>query len=159
MYIVMISMLYVMLTVILFFFFFKQKTAYEMRISDWSFRRVLFRSSVAIHVLATDAGVGDDVGHCRNTPLEGSILPCCYAAGLRASMTRRLLRDVRKREVFIARLRLDRSEEHTSELQSLMRISYAVFCLKQKNTNQQYCYTTISNTTRAVGKQRIALIL
>src|SRR3546814_1285907 len=29
-----------------------------------------------------------------------------------------------------------RSEEHTSELQSLMRISYAVFCLKQKNTHQ-----------------------
>src|SRR3546814_1303022 len=33
-----------------------------------------------------------------------------------------------------------RSEEHTSELQSLMRISYAVFCLKKKkqNTNHQY---------------------
>src|SRR3546814_7195 len=31
----------------------------------------------------------------------------------------------------------DRSEEHTSELQSLMRISYAVFCLKKKKTNQQ----------------------
>src|SRR3546814_2650576 len=30
-----------------------------------------------------------------------------------------------------------RSEEHTSELQSLMRISYAVFCLKKKNTSQQ----------------------
>src|SRR3546814_1483448 len=29
----------------------------------------------------------------------------------------------------------DRSEEHTSELQSLMRISYAVFCLKKKNTS------------------------
>src|SRR3546814_6322668 len=29
---------------------------------------------------------------------------------------------------------IDRSEEHTSELQSLMRISYAVFCLKKKNT-------------------------
>src|SRR3546814_7089459 len=29
-----------------------------------------------------------------------------------------------------------RSEEHTSELQSLMRISYAVFCLKKKITNQ-----------------------
>src|SRR3546814_1780556 len=28
-----------------------------------------------------------------------------------------------------------RSEEHTSELQSLMRISYAVFCLKKKNTS------------------------
>src|SRR3546814_1839672 len=30
----------------------------------------------------------------------------------------------------------DRSEEHTSELQSLMRISYAVFCLKKKNTQK-----------------------
>src|SRR3546814_9010932 len=34
-----------------------------------------------------------------------------------------------------------RSEEHTSELQSLMRISYAVFCLKKKHT-QQYSTTT-----------------
>src|SRR3546814_1001943 len=33
------------------------------------------------------------------------------------------------------RSRAARSEEHTSELQSLMRISYAVFCLKQKNNN------------------------
>src|SRR3546814_2828809 len=32
----------------------------------------------------------------------------------------------------------DRSEEHTSELQSLMRISYAVFCLKKKNTNKKH---------------------
>src|SRR3546814_9243429 len=31
-----------------------------------------------------------------------------------------------------------RSEEHTSELQSLMRISYAVFCLKKKNKNTQH---------------------
>src|SRR3546814_10243489 len=31
----------------------------------------------------------------------------------------------------------ERSEEHTSELQSLMRISYAVFCLKKKKTNSQ----------------------
>src|SRR3546814_3811975 len=31
----------------------------------------------------------------------------------------------------------DRSEEHTSELQSLMRISYAVFCLKKKNTQER----------------------
>src|SRR3546814_3214004 len=31
---------------------------------------------------------------------------------------------------------VDRSEEHTSELQSLMRISYAVFCLKKKNKKQ-----------------------
>src|SRR3546814_8121151 len=33
---------------------------------------------------------------------------------------------------------LDRSEEHTSELQSLMRISYAVFCLKKKKTKTVY---------------------
>src|SRR3546814_1529706 len=32
----------------------------------------------------------------------------------------------------------ERSEEHTSELQSLMRISYAVFCLKKKNKKQQH---------------------
>src|SRR3546814_1396335 len=32
-------------------------------------------------------------------------------------------------------LTMDRSEEHTSELQSLMRISYAVFCLKKKTSN------------------------
>src|SRR3546814_1806435 len=31
----------------------------------------------------------------------------------------------------------DRSEEHTSELQSLMRISYAVFCLKKKTTQEK----------------------
>src|SRR3546814_9100617 len=34
------------------------------------------------------------------------------------------------------RLEADRSEEHTSELQSLMRISYAVFCLKKNTANQ-----------------------
>src|SRR3546814_974698 len=42
-----------------------------------------------------------------------------------------------------------RSEEHTSELQSLMRISYAVFCLNTKNTNtehqQQLQHTDNSN--------------
>src|SRR3546814_2721777 len=34
-----------------------------------------------------------------------------------------------------------RSEEHTSELQSLMRISYAVFCLKKKNSNYSSFFT------------------
>src|SRR3546814_4881790 len=40
-----------------------------------------------------------------------------------------------------------RSEEHTSELQSLMRISYAVFCLKKKNTTQQKLSYTFHNTS------------
>src|SRR3546814_6818798 len=39
---------------------------------------------------------------------------------------------------------LKRSEEHTSELQSLMRISYAVFCLKKKNNNKQTKYININ---------------
>src|SRR3546814_3620222 len=37
-----------------------------------------------------------------------------------------------------------RSEEHTSELQSLMRISYAVFCLKKKNTIDTRAHLTSS---------------
>src|SRR3546814_6235678 len=43
------------------------------------------------------------------------------------------LLDIVDRHVERLRERLLRSEEHTSELQSLMRISYAVFCLKKKN--------------------------
>src|SRR3546814_1323814 len=40
-----------------------------------------------------------------------------------------------------------RSEEHTSELQSLMRISYAVFCLKKKNhTTTTHCKTNIHSS-------------
>src|SRR3546814_6208578 len=38
---------------------------------------------------------------------------------------------------FRLRINVKRSEEHTSELQSLMRISYAVFCLKNKKNNNQ----------------------
>src|SRR3546814_1460063 len=39
-----------------------------------------------------------------------------------------------------SRWRFARSEEHTSELQSLMRISYAVFCLKKKQQTNQHIY-------------------
>src|SRR3546814_8690318 len=44
-----------------------------------------------------------------------------------------------------------RSEEHTSELQSLMRISYAVFCLKKKNTHikKRMCISRIQENTTA----------
>src|SRR3546814_8720416 len=59
----------------------------------------------------------------------------------------------------IARHRLQRSEEHTSELQSLMRISYAVFCLKKKKIlknstrhdstdhNEERIYTTLNRNS------------
>src|SRR3546814_7885442 len=40
-----------------------------------------------------------------------------------------------------------RSEEHTSELQSLMRISYAVFCLKKKKNNHKKNHTNTNETT------------
>src|SRR3546814_2852241 len=53
---------------------------------------------------------------------------------LQADLSTRALdqiQQVRVRHFLIGRER--RSEEHTSELQSLMRISYAVFCLKKKN--------------------------
>src|SRR3546814_6230239 len=48
-----------------------------------------------------------------------------------------------------------RSEEHTSELQSLMRISYAVFCLKKKNTTQQTIrpHTQSQNNNKHKNKQ------
>src|SRR3546814_4290844 len=44
-------------------------------------------------------------------------------------------------EAYIGSGRVERSEEHTSELQSLMRISYAVFCLKKKKTQRTHTNT------------------
>src|SRR3546814_1794205 len=66
-----------------------------------------------------------------------------YHVGRSAFETRQVritleLQDVVEHELRIPQGRGIRSEEHTSELQSLMRISYAVFCLKKKkkhNTN------------------------
>src|SRR3546814_10735358 len=43
---------------------------------------------------------------------------------------------------------MSRSEEHTSELQSLMRISYAVFCLKKKKTTKNTTHMHKLNTTK-----------
>src|SRR3546814_1199153 len=47
---------------------------------------------------------------------------------------------------------LCRSEEHTSELQSLMRISYAVFCLKKKTTNRSK-YSSINTNHNSICKR------
>src|SRR3546814_2035679 len=44
-----------------------------------------------------------------------------------------------------------RSEEHTSELQSLMRISYAVFCLKKKNTQDNTNNNRYNNITHPIN--------
>src|SRR3546814_5776722 len=61
---------------------------------------------------------------------------CVEEHSLHAELAR-----LRASEIVLAEdLVLDRSEEHTSELQSLMRISYAVFCLKNKITSDNLLY-------------------
>src|SRR3546814_7531279 len=57
------------------------------------------------------------------------------------------LRGVGVRKQRQAHQRHQRSEEHTSELQSLMRISYAVFCLKKKKKHTHNKYTQIITRT------------
>src|SRR3546814_4969047 len=141
------------------FFFFKQKTAYEMRISDWS-------SDVCSSDLGVDPAGRHEVqrladavgkvlillehgGATHEIQRPGVDLVQIGIAALREGAQqverRRRLRigpDLALR-IGLAALRLEpdvvddvaaRSEEHTSELQSLMRISYAVFCLKKKKT-------------------------
>src|SRR3546814_1837811 len=112
----------------LFFFFFKQKTAYEMRISDWS-------SDVCSSDLHNRAGAAH-----KARPLPRA------SSGRSVRATWDWYRTSAHRPwwfSFLANRKwnisgtLSRSEEHTSELQSLMRISYAVFCLKKKN-NKKY---------------------
>src|SRR3546814_8085890 len=120
----------------LFFFFFKQKTAYEMRISDWS-----------SDVCSSDLGDRTHLVRCwplarphpRRCPL-GRLFEGFSADGRfrrsDAATARQGDGDRHRRPGRTARRARahGRSEEHTSELQSLMRTSYAVFCLKKKNT-------------------------
>src|SRR3546814_4984614 len=49
----------------------------------------------------------------------------------------------------------NRSEEHTSELQSLMRISYAVFCLKKKRRNREAKLSPTQVQTRSKHKSQV----
>src|SRR3546814_9447195 len=114
-------------------FFVKQKTAYEMRISDWSsdvcssdLQAVVDRDQ--IHQQAGRAGAEaaldqriDLVGAERGD--DGEEADGEEAGGVPHRPLAAQPLGQRERQ---------RSEEHTSELQSLMRISYAVFCLKKK---------------------------
>src|SRR3546814_9369726 len=111
-----------------YFFFFKQKPAYEMRISDWS-------SDVCSSDLAL-SGARDARLSCHDdrsrTDILGQGPPAC-AGRHRLSLGKRGSIAFHRRNARQA----FRSEEHTSELQSLMRISYAVFCLKQKKNTKR----------------------
>src|SRR3546814_5513816 len=125
------------------FWFFKRKTAYEMRISDWQTcalpiwpKRLRDRS---------DACRLDILGAGAVDLAERDHHPAAIAGDFeRLDAVLRHREEQcefgRNRLAVLAEFgataadRLDRSEEHTSELQSLMRISYAVFCLKKKKT-------------------------
>src|SRR3546814_8648834 len=146
----------------MFSFFFKQKTAYEMRISDWS-----------SDVCSSDLGVVDgyrcaglfrqtgeyrDVhyahqriagrldqhqrGHIFQSGFESLAIRLIDKANATMAPARTRLEQAHRSTIAIMRRedeivrsepadqQIERSEEHTSELQSLMRNSYAVFCLQ-----------------------------
>src|SRR3546814_8634697 len=125
-------------------FFFKQKTAYEMRISDWG--SDVCSSDLPVH---RPGRVGPVVvaGHHRrraaddlaDLALRQFLAFFVYDFG---DVARRRATDRVQLVGELVRLKDEgraalghaidfRSEEQTSELQSLMRISYAVFCLKK----------------------------
>src|SRR3546814_2898770 len=112
------------------FFFFKQKTAYEMRISDWSSDVC---SSDLPAASSRIASVGPSIHRLSLLTTSTGASPSRSRACIRpppVSIRRSRSFDTTISMPLIRFLR--RSEEHTSELQSLMRFSYAVFCLKQK---------------------------
>src|SRR3546814_10706624 len=124
------------------FFFFKQKTAYEMRISDWS--SDVCSSDLVLRLLVDGLPLlgarraSHQLIFIVEQHVEEAVVP---GAGRRRPRAFDAAGDgVVAHAAFIAALR---SEEHTSELQSLMRISYAVFCLKKKNK-----YDSMQQTTK-----------
>src|SRR3546814_9973951 len=114
----------------MFLCFVQQKTAYEMRISDWS--SDVCSSDLMVMALPDGTDPADGAS-CFVNPLtslaftetmrmenHSAIVHTAAASNLGQMLVKICAKDG------------IRSEEHTSELQSLMRISYAVFCLKKK---------------------------
>src|SRR3546814_7786895 len=130
-------------SVLIFFLFFKQKTAYEMRISDWS--SDVCSSDLAMHeyeVRVHDARreselTPDDLGKIWYETQVESLGPSLAFDDDYRSLWAYIPHFIHVPFYVYAYAFGDclvnslRSEEHTSELQSLMRISYAVFCLKK----------------------------
>src|SRR3546814_8593238 len=91
--------------------------------------------------LGDDAQIVDDFGNRMEMSMAGRI-------GNTVTINGQLPTPLQARSGERVRLRLfnaanaRRSEEHTSELQSLMRTSYAVFCLKKKQKQQRVQLTT-----------------
>src|SRR3546814_6409016 len=151
--------------------FFKQQTAYEMRISDWS-SDVCSSDLRVVPCCAGNVPIAARPEKARNLARDGSlrviflanrreILPMIgngarnavhrpvgdlpgrgrprrprgLARSPRAGHRRARHRQGTDRRATPPSVGALRSEEHKSELQSLMRISYAVFCLKKKKKN------------------------
>src|SRR3546814_6110249 len=136
----------------IYFFFFKQKTAYEMRISDWSadvcssnlfVAAKLFNRVASLRIAAglTQSELAARIHVSPETvaAIENGRQDATLITALRMSHALRTQVPNIFREQPFPKL-IGRSEEHTSELQSLMRISYAVFCLKKKNTLKYITY-------------------
>src|SRR3546814_3278982 len=141
-------------------FFFKQKTAYEMRISDWS--SDVCSSDLATKTMRAIEAAAREVLYADNERVHAfTHLSHVYRQGCSIYSTF-VFRSAGDPDEDMARWRRlkscvsmaiiehggtishqhgvgvdHRSEEHTSELQSLMRISYAVFCLKKKKPTRR----------------------
>src|SRR3546814_4530224 len=124
------------------FVFFKQKTAYEMRISDWSSdvcssdlptrRAALVQQGGhrSREILDVEHGKAPATGRPQHQP-AGELAEQRQRRAVAGAIDHRRAQRLPAKSARILSQQL-RSEEHTSELQSLMRISYAVFCLKKK---------------------------
>src|SRR3546814_7718395 len=110
----------------------------------------LFRSIIARQGKACAAASairpGEGVSPPKPSALHNSMrsAPPSHAASRLAMLSTQISRILAMRSLHPARAQrtqvsgsIIRSEEHTSEIQSLMRISYAVFCLKKKQNNQK----------------------
>src|SRR3546814_5458516 len=126
-------------------FFFKHETADEMRMSDWS--SDVCSSDLPVRAFDDSRQLISEFGEDIAT---GDMPPLFVIGG--SGEAELVNYRVQGRYMIVDRLfeRGElRSEEHTSELQSLMRISYAVFCLKNKITNDHsftHTYTFIHVT-------------
>src|SRR3546814_5767315 len=116
-----------------------------MRISDWSSdvcsSDLILRLPTALAMICCEAMMQrhDMIDTMRGLGLKGmaAAFDEAVTTGLQRKRTiMEILTDLLRAEAThrdAASIRYRRSEEHTSELQSLMRISYAVFCLKKTN--------------------------
>src|SRR3546814_5305599 len=133
----------------MYFFFFKQKTAYELRISDWS-SDVCSSDLVSRRppLLKIACGMGSSLSREYLTrALQAAGITALFLKSLiswrsvptlpphRSALPTTSFARIIQLMLVSRTLAVRRSEENTSELQSLMRTSYAVFCLKKTNTN------------------------